>query len=117
MEPGASEEEVKEAYRSKLAKAKGNKEKVKEVEEAYRQLMSEQKPNNEDEPMDDMDDGMQNLFNILSGQRGGRPARQQRPKMKPMQYALEVTLDQIFSGATEKMRLNRMRLCSLCKGY
>ena len=117
VEPGASEEEIREARQRKLAEAKGNKERTKDVEEAYRKLMKEQREKQEDEPMEDMDDGIQNLLNALGGHRGGRPARQQRPKLKPMQYALEVTLDQIHSGATEQMRLTRMRLCPLCKGY
>ena len=37
--------------------------------------------------------------------------------MKALQYALEVTLDEIYKGATRKMRLSRMRICKKCKGF
>lgn len=72
----------------------------------------------EEEDAPEEDDGMQNLFNLLNGGAGGahRVGKPKRSKMKPMQFALEVTLDEIYAGATSKMRLTRMRLCKTCKG-
>jgi DnaJ-class molecular chaperone len=37
--------------------------------------------------------------------------------MKPMMVALEVTLDEIYTGDLIKRNLPRMRLCKDCKGY
>jgi len=64
---------------------------------------------------DSDDEGVGSLFNILGG--GGRPKQSRRAKMKPMQYALEVTLDEVFTGVVKKMKLNRVRNCKSCKGY
>lgn len=62
---------------------------------------------------DSDDEGSGSIFNLLGG---GRSKQSRRPKMKPMQYALEVTLDEVFTGITRKMKLNRMRNCKSCKG-
>lgn len=51
---------------------------------------------------------------MVGGRRGG-PTR--RPKTKALQFALEVSLDDVYKGTTNKMRLSRMRLCKTCKGY
>lgn len=60
-------------------------------------------------------EGMGSLFDLLRGGRSNMPSR--RPKMKSMQYALEVTLDEIYKGEEKKIKLSRMRICKKCKGY
>lgn len=67
---------------------------------------------------DDEEDqgGLGSILNMMRGG-GGRTKPARRPKMKPMQYALEATLDEIYSGSSTKMRLSRMRVCKKCKGY
>ncbi|MDR3737216.1 MAG: zinc finger domain-containing protein [Acidobacteriaceae bacterium] len=36
--------------------------------------------------------------------------------MKPIQFALEATLDEMYTGASNKMRVTRMRVCKACGG-
>jgi len=57
--------------------------------------------------------GPGSIFNMM---RGGRSNLNERSKMKPLQFALEVTLDEVYKGTTKKMRLTRMRVCKTCKG-
>jgi DnaJ-class molecular chaperone len=48
---------------------------------------------------------------------GGRPgARREMQKVKPTKKALEVTLEQVYNGATIKAPHERSRCCELCKG-
>jgi len=103
-------------------KLKGNKGKLEELEDAYSILTSEEGKEeegspNEEEGEGNEDEGIQNLFDILRGGRGGKMQKPRRSKMKPMHLALEATLDDIHSGATVKMKVNRMRLCKSCSGY
>ena len=117
VEPSATEEAIHKAYKELAKKAKG--EKLAEIEEAYSVLSNKEKRQAYDkgDHEEAEDDGVQNLFDMLSG--GGMGGRMQKPKkskMKPMQFALEATLDEIFSGATSKMRVTRMRLCKDCSG-
>lgn len=37
--------------------------------------------------------------------------------MKPLQFALEIPLDDVYKGTKSKMRVTRMRICKTCKGY
>lgn len=125
MEPKASQDAIKKAYKEMTKKAQSNKERLAELKEAFDVLSDPKKraeydkqassPSHEEE---EEDDGMQNLFDILRGGRGGQsaPKPEKKRKMKPLQFALDVTLDDIYAGTTSKMRVTRMRLCKACGG-
>lgn len=72
---------------------------------------------NDMENMEDMGGDIGDIFELLrgGGRRGG-PKKRQKPKMKPIGVALEVTLDEIYKGETKKMEVPRVRLCKGCKG-
>ena len=117
-------------------KAQGNKAKQAELDEAFEILSDQEKREGYDKHGEDFLKGgeeeeglegqegqegeepdIQNIFDMLRGQKAKKPAKPQRRKIKPMQFALEATLDEIYAGATTKMRVTRMRICKACGGY
>ena len=118
-----------------VKKFQGNKKKLEEIEEAFAVLSNKEKrelydkkgeaafkeEEEEEEEVEgepEEEEGFQNLFDILRGRGGGagKKAKPRRNKMKPMQFALEATLDEIYSGAINKQKVKRMRLCKTCHG-
>jgi DnaJ family protein A protein 2 len=48
---------------------------------------------------------------------GGGPRREQGPKKgKPVMHPLKCTLEEIYSGKTTKIAVNRERTCTICNG-
>jgi len=65
----------------------------------------------EEEQSGDLEaDGLSNLLHDK------RDVNMSKRKLKPIQYILEATLDQIYSGATIHKKIERVRICKECKG-
>lgn len=92
------------------------KEEGKKAKKAKKEGDDEDEDEMDYEDEEEEDGGMQNIFDLLTG-KSKRVQQNRRPKMKPMQFALEATLDQIFTGTTTKYRWSRVRICKDCQGY
>jgi DnaJ family protein A protein 2 len=129
----ASETEIKKAYK-KLAlkwhpdRNKGSKEaeeKFKKISEAYEILSDAQKRQQYDQFGKDGLKGHQfasseNLFNMFFGDRGfssffSSGPRQPR-KMPDVSYTLSISLKEAYEGLQKKLRIQRQRVCKVCKG-
>lgn len=138
---GASEEEIKKAYR-KLAmkhhpdRNAGNKEseaKFKEIKEAYEVLSDSEKRATYDrfghaafeQGMGggggaggfhgDFGDVFGDIFEGMFGGRGG--GRQRGPQRgDDLQYQIEITLEEAAFGAQKTIRYNRSQTCATCNG-
>lgn len=130
VDKNANEEEIKKAYRKLAMKLHpdrnpGNKEaeeKFKEVAEAYDILSSPDKKRNYDNPSsfsmggpgmshDDLRDFMMNeAFRNFGGFR--------RPEQKGsnIQITLGISLEDVYSGASKKIKLKRQCHCDSCSG-
>ena len=59
-----------------------------------------------------MDDLLGGLFGM-----GGRRQQQAGPKKgKPVMHPMKVTLEEIYTGKTTKISVNRERICAKCNG-
>jgi molecular chaperone DnaJ len=113
LKNGASEAEIKKAYR-KLSKKyhpdvnsdEGAVGKMTDINEAYGVLTGKEKP--KQEPQRDP-------FGGRSGFGGFNPFQQQR-KMRPLQLIVDVTLEEVFSGVDKTVNYNRNISCSDCGG-
>merc|ERR1719412_2833025 len=101
-EKGASEPEIKKAYRKLAVKHHpdkgGDPEKFKEITRAYEVLSDPEKRRIYDERGEEGLEG--------GGGRGGGGGRR-RQKTKDVMQPLKVTLEQLYSGATKKMAITR----------
>jgi molecular chaperone DnaJ len=111
LKKGASDEEIKKAYRKMSKKYhpdvnqdEGAAEKMAEVNEAYGILTGKEKPKQEPQG---------NPFGQGFG--GFNPFQQQR-RVRPLQLILDVTLEEVFSGTEKKVSFNRSVSCSDCGG-
>jgi molecular chaperone DnaJ len=115
LKKGASDEEIKKAYR-KLSKKyhpdvnkdEGASEKMAEVNEAYGVLTGKEKPKHQ-EPQGG------NPFSGFGGFGGFNPFQQQR-KVRPLQLIIDVTLEEVFSGVDKELSYNRNVSCGGCGG-
>lgn len=110
LKNGASEEEIKKAYRkmSKKYHPDVNKdedavEKMSKVNEAYGVLTGKEKPKQESQG---------NPF------RGGNPFgfNPFQQKVRPVQLKVDVTLEEVFTGVNKEVSFNRNISCSDCGG-
>ena len=64
--------------------------------------------------------GMEDLFDILGGGMGGMGGMRRGPrgprKGDDVKFPLPVTLEEVFTGVTKKLRLTKNVLCAVCKG-
>ncbi len=113
IKKGASDEEIKKAYR-KLSKKyhpdvnqdDGAEEKMSEINEAYAVLTGKEQPKHT------FNDPQGNPF---SGFGGFREHFQQR-RVRPLQLIIDVTLEEVFNGVNKKISFNRDISCSGCGG-
>ncbi len=56
------------------------------------------------------------IFDILTGGRGRRQEPKGPMKTETIKQYLEVTLEELYNGATKKIRVKRKRLCGTCGG-
>lgn len=128
----ASETEIKSAYK-KLAikyhpdKNQGNEkeaeEKIKEVNEAYEVLSNPKKKEEYDHPerfhsFSGFGDFVQDLFGDLfgGGRSGFRTSNNTVAKGESIIVKVELTLEEIYSGVTKKIKYKRLEVCPDCDG-
>jgi DnaJ family protein A protein 2 len=122
VESNASFDEIEKAYQILATNAEGNEEKLNELREAYEILSNKEKRREYDQDdweaaqLEPEQEDFQDLMDILQGKNKWKKEAHKRHKMKPMHYSLEVTLDEIYAGATTKITLTRMRICKACDG-
>ena len=129
---GASQEEIKKAYKTltkkrhpDINKEKGSAEKFKEINEAYATLGDESKRNSYDrygtsEEAAGFQDGSQDFSfddifeNFFGGSIFGNTRR--RRKGADMQYNLELDFEEAVFGAKKDIELTRFENCGECEG-
>merc|ERR1719335_204067 len=135
VDKGASDPEIKKAYRKLAVKHHpdkgGDPEKFKEITKAYEALSDPEKRAKYDKYGEEGLDGdggggdPSDIFESLfggGGRRGGGPKRRQ--KTKDVVQPLKVTLEQMYNGATKKMAITRdvidkkkgVQSCRQCDG-
>ncbi|EPR61126.1 putative DnaJ family chaperone [Toxoplasma gondii TgCatPRC2] len=122
----ASVADIKKSYRKLAIKHHpdkgGDPEKFKEISRAYEVLSDPEKRRIYD---DHGEEGLENggagadptdIFDLFFG--GGRRASRQPSKKKgeDIVSAMKVTLEQMYSGATKRMAINKDVLCKQCNG-
>lgn len=119
LNSGASEEEIKKAYR-KLSKKyhpdlnpdnPESEEKFKEIVEAYEILTGKQKPKEQQGPGTGF-----NPFDIFS-QFGGNPFGGGITKGKTIIYNLVLDLEEVFNGVTKNIVIPKKVICQPCQGH
>jgi DnaJ family protein A protein 2 len=118
-------DEIKKAYRQKALKEHpdrgGDKEKFQAIQQAYEVLFDKEKRDLYDKYGEDglkeggggggMDDLLGGLFGM------GRRQQQTGPKKgKPVMHPIKLTLEEIYTGKTTKIAVNRERICTGCNG-
>lgn len=107
--PGATEEEVKKAYRKKAVETHpdkgGNEEEFKKVTEAY-EILTGKKQEPRPEPQ------FQNPFSRNPFGRGGGF----RMKARPLNLEIDLTVEEVFHGCTKKINFYTDRTCNTCNG-
>lgn len=134
--PGASDTELKKAYRKAALKYHPDKnpspeaaEKFKDVSRAYEVLSDDQKRDIYDQygeeglsgaggpgGMGGM--GAEDIFSqFFGGGFGGMGGAQRGPaKGKDIKHSISCTLEELFKGRTAKLALNKTILCKTCEG-
>lgn len=126
----ATETELKKAYRKLALKYHPDKnpdegERFKLISQAYEVLSNSEKRQVYDRYGEDGikegggggGGGMHNpmdIFNMFFG--GGGGSRERETKARDTIHNLPVSLEQLYSGATRKMKLTRDVICKKCKG-
>ncbi|MBI1961066.1 MAG: DnaJ domain-containing protein, partial [Candidatus Liptonbacteria bacterium] len=140
IEKGASEDEIKKAYR-KLAhqhhpdKASGNETKFKEINEAYQVLSNGDKRARYDRfgaadgfgpggfphegfgnfHMDDSVD-LNDLFNAFFEGMGGQTKRKTYRRGADLEFTQDITLEEAFRGARKTVKFSAFLRCASCDG-
>uniref|UniRef100_A0A0N4ZID2 Large ribosomal subunit protein eL14 n=1 Tax=Parastrongyloides trichosuri TaxID=131310 RepID=A0A0N4ZID2_PARTI len=131
ISPNATEAEIKKAYRKTALKYHPDKnpdgaEKFKEVSAAYEVLSDPQKREVYDKYGEEglKEGGMGgggegfdhafDIFDMMFG--GGRGGRHKKTKAEDLHFQLKVTLKELYSGSTRKLKVKRKVLCKKCKG-
>ena len=132
---GASKEEIKKTYRKLAVKFHPDKnpnnpeaeEKFKEISEAYTILGDEDKRRNYDQGGYDMGGGFPgggfdgfggfqgfgDVFEQMFGHRQGPPRPQNGSDLR---MRISLSLEDLFSGVTKKIKYSRESICSTCGG-
>ena len=128
VEKNAEMKDIKKAFH-KLARTHhpdrgGDTEKFQEIQTAYEVLSDKEKRELYDRHGEDglkeggggggMDDILSQMFG--GGGRGGRGGPPQKKKGKPVMHPLKCTLEEIYSGKTTKIAVNRDRIWEGCEG-
>lgn len=128
VEKTATFDEIKKAYRKLALKEHpdrgGDKEKFQEIQQAYEVLSDKEKRDLYDKYGEDglkeggaHAGGMEDLLGGLFGMGGRRGPQNQGPKKgKPVMHPIKLTLEEIYSGKTTKIAVNRERICGTCNG-
>ena len=125
----ATSDEIKKAFRKKAIKEHpdkgGDVEKFKDLTVAYETLMDENKRKAYDRYGEDAlrdggasqhHGGMEDLLGGLFGM-GGRGQQQRGPKKgKSVMNPIKATLEELYVGKTQKIAINRERICAKCEG-
>eukprot|EP00448_Togula_jolla_P005582 CAMPEP_0170598028 /NCGR_PEP_ID=MMETSP0224-20130122/16024_1 /TAXON_ID=285029 /ORGANISM="Togula jolla, Strain CCCM 725" /LENGTH=508 /DNA_ID=CAMNT_0010922543 /DNA_START=71 /DNA_END=1597 /DNA_ORIENTATION=+ len=134
VDKGASESEIKKAYRKLAVKHHpdkgGDPEMFKEITRAYEVLSDSEKRAKYDrfgeEGLDSDGPGdAGDIFEAFFGGRGGGGGRKKKAKTKDVVQPLKVTLEQIYNGQTKKMAITRqvvdkkkgVQECRDCDGH
>jgi len=131
VDPKASDQEIRSSYKKLVLKHHpdkgGDPEKIKEINMAYEVLSDREKRELYDRyGLEGIKNGggmpgggFEDLFDLLGrGGGGGRPQGRQRekPKMKPTQREVPVTLEDIYSGKMLDLPHKKNAVCSQCSG-
>merc|ERR550532_1537864 len=136
VDKGASEPDIKKAYRKLAVKHHpdkgGDPEKFKEITKAYEVLSDPEKRAKYDKFGEEGLDGdgggdPTDIFEAFfggGGRRGGGGGGRKRQKTKDVVQPMKVTLEQIYNGQTKKMAITRkvidkqrgVQECSICDG-
>lgn len=142
LQKGASDDEIKKAFRRMAMKYhpdknQGNKEaeeKFKEVNEAYEVLSDAKKKNAYDQfghagvdPQAGMGGGgfhsanFSDIFgdvfgDIFGGSRSGRSSQEQHTRGSDLRYEIEITLEEAFHGVTKNIKFSAFSACESCHG-
>ena len=116
VKPGATEEEVKKAYRKKAVEThpdKGGKEEdFKKITEAY-EILTGKKQEPRPEPQFHNPFGG-NPFGPFGNPFGGRGGF--RMKARPLNLEIDLTVEEVFHGCTKKVNFYADRTCNTCNG-
>ena len=136
---GASEKEIKKAYRRQAMKYhpdrnqddKAAEEKFKEVNEAFEVLSDSNKRSAYDQFGHDgvqgnmggghgdfsgFGDIFGDVFGDIFGRGNARGSRHTSYRGRDLQYSLELTLEEAVKGITKKIQIPRQKTCSSCNG-
>lgn len=130
VDKSATASEIKKAYRKQAMKHHpdkgGNAEKFKEISKAYEILGDDEKRqlyNKYGEKGVESGGGggggdPSDLFASMFGgqQRGGGRGQSRQRKGKDVLFRLQVTLADLYNGATKKLQLSKQMLCEGCEG-
>lgn len=127
VEPNASQDEIKKAYRKLALKYHPDKnpnegEKFKHISQAYEVLSDPKKRDMYDQGGEQAikEGGMggggspMDIFNMFFGG-GGRMQRER--KGKNVVHQLSVSLEEMYNGSTRKLGLQKNVICEKCEGY
>ncbi|XP_005928809.1 dnaJ homolog subfamily A member 1 [Haplochromis burtoni] len=127
VEPNASQDEIKKAYRKLALKYHPDKnpnegEKFKHISQAYEVLSDPKKRDLYDQGGEQAikEGGMggggspMDIFNMFFGG-GGRMQRER--KGKNVVHQLSVSLEEMYNGSTRKLGLQKNVICEKCEGY
>ncbi|XP_039881699.1 dnaJ homolog subfamily A member 1 [Simochromis diagramma] len=127
VEPSASQDEIKKAYRKLALKYHPDKnpnegEKFKHISQAYEVLSDPKKRDLYDQGGEQAikEGGMggggspMDIFNMFFGG-GGRMQRER--KGKNVVHQLSVSLEEMYNGSTRKLGLQKNVICEKCEGY
>ncbi|MES1910695.1 MAG: hypothetical protein MHM6MM_003241 [Cercozoa sp. M6MM] len=89
----------------------GDPEKFKEITKAYEVLSDPQKRENYDN-FGDPEGGPRGFGSMFGGRRGPSGPR----KTQNVQFELNVSLEDLYNGATKKCKVTRKVICKLCEG-
>jgi len=121
----ATQADIKKAFRTLSKKHHpdkgGDENTFKEISEAYDTLSSPEKKQKYDNPnpFDNMRGGggpnMDDIFNQFFN--GNRQQQRQVKKGRSLNIPLVVTLEEVYLGASKKLRYHRKTNCKTCRGY
>ena len=130
VEKNASQEEIKKAYRKKALEYHpdrgGDEIKFKEAAEAYETLSDDQKrreydvyggrPPGQGGRGFNMDDVFSQFGDIFGNPFGGAFTNQRQRRGNDLRVQMSVTLEEVLSGTTKKVKYKRQHPCGFCNG-